>query len=408
MVEGQKYDIYSQDFRKRTHEIFARMRQEDPIIKQPGLDGVTPIWFVSSYQAVEQMLLDDKTFVRDPALAFDAEQLAKWWGEPSPATSLVDNHMLNKDGVDHRRLRTLVSKAFTPRVIQELRPRIQQIADELVDRVDGAGQMELVAEYAFPLPITVIGELIGIPSRDRDDFRIWSDAFVRPAISPEEQQASLAKLGEFAAYIRNLVAAKRRDPGDELLSALIHVEEAGDRLNESELFSMLALLIVAGHETTVSLIGSATLTLLQHPDLMQELRTHPDRMAGALEELLRYDTPVERALNRFVAADTMLEGAAMKRGDLVIAILGSANRDEAKFTDAARLLPERKPNPHMAFGKGAHYCLGAPLARLEGEIALNTMLRRLPKLELAVPVESLAYRDVPLFRSLVSLPVRWS
>lgn len=408
MVEGQKYDIYSQDFRKRTHEIFSQMRQSDPIIKQPGLDGVTPIWFVSSYAAVEQMLLDDKTFVRDASLAFNEDELKRWLGEPGPATSLVDNHMLNKDGEDHRRLRMLVSKAFTPRVIQELRPRIQEIADELLDRVEAAGQMELVADYAFPLPITVIAELIGIPSQDQGAFRVWSDAFVRPAISADEQQSAMKKLGEFAAYIQNMVSVRRHTPQEDLLSALIHVEEAGDRLSESELFSMLALLIVAGHETTVSLIGSATLTLLQHQDLLDELRRQPERMTGTLEELLRYDSPVERALNRFVAADTELAGVPMKRGDLIIAILGSANLDEKRFADAAHLILDRKPNPHIAFGKGAHYCLGAPLARLEGEIALNTLLRRLPDIQLAVPVENLAYRDVPLFRSLVNLPVRWS
>ncbi len=368
----------------------------------------TPIWFVSSYATVEQMLLDDKTFVRDAALAFDPEQLQAWLGEPNPAASLVENHMLNKDGEDHRRLRMLVSKAFTPKVIQALRPRIQDIADTLLDGVQAHGHMELVSDYAFPLPITVIAELIGIPARDRDAFRAWSDAFVRPAISPAEQQAAFQQLGAFAMYIRNLVKERRQNPQADMLSALILVEEAGDRLTESELFSMLALLIVAGHETTVSLIGSAALTLLQHPEINNELRSHPERMAEALEELLRFESPVERALNRFVAADTELAGAQLKRGDMIIGILGSANHDESKFTDADQLDVGRKPNPHIAFGKGAHYCLGAPLARLEGEIALNSLLQRLPDLQLNAPVDSLVYRDVPLFRSLVSLPVRWT
>jgi cytochrome P450 len=230
---------------------------------------------------------------------------------------------------------------------------------------------------------------------------------VKPALTPEEQQESLKHLGEMVAYMIKLVAERRQNPGTDLLSGLIHAEEQGDRLNESELFSMLSLLIVAGHETTVTFIGNAVLALLQQPLELDILKQHPEKMAGAVEELLRYDSPVERALTRFVARDTELGGKQLKQGDVLIVILAAANRDEGRFDSPETFLMDRQPNPHVAFGKGIHYCLGAPLARLEGEIALNTLFRRLPGLQLDIRPEELVWREVPLFHSLVCLPVKW-
>lgn len=288
-----------------------------------------------------------------------------------------------------------------------MRPRIQEIANHLLDRAASKGSMDLIAEYAFPLPITVIAELLGIPAEDKERFRIWSNAFVRPTVTKEEQQEAMRLLGEFVAYMQRLVQARRQQPGSDLLSGLIHAEEQGDRLKENELYSMLSLLIVAGHETTVSLIGNAVLALLQDPQSFEALRMDAGRTPAALEELLRYDSPVERSLTRVVAEDTQLAGQLLKRGDVLIAMLGSANRDEAQFLDPARLSIDRSSFSHLAFGKGAHYCLGAPLARLEGEIALNTLIQRFPGLRLAAPAEELEWRDVPLFHSLVRLPVEW-
>jgi cytochrome P450 len=408
MTEQRKYELYSQSFRKHSHAVFERMRMEDPVFKQPGLDGKTPIWFVARYAEVEQVLLDSKRFVRDPALVLPPEDVEKMFaGSDSQVLEMTNNHMLNRDGEDHLRLRNLVSKAFTPRVIQAMRPRIQEIADELLDRVAGRGKMELVSEYAFPLPIIVIAELLGIPLDDRDRFRAWSNAVVAPSITEEEQRESLRLLQEFVAYMQSLVQVRREKSGNDLLSRLIHAEEQGDRLSEGELFSMLSLLIVAGHETTVTLIGNAVLALLQNPSQLQMLKEKPEAMMSAVEELLRYDSPVERALTRWVAEDTDLAGQRLRRGDLIIVILGSANRDESRFPEAAKLDLSRHPNPHLAFGKGAHYCLGAPLARLEAEIALNTLFQRLPDLTLDIKSDELAWRDVPLFRSLVHLPLRW-
>jgi cytochrome P450 len=329
-------------------------------------------------------------------------------GNDPGVDAMVNNHMLNKEADDHRRLRSLVSKAFTPKVIQNMRPRIAQIADELLNKVAGSGGMDLVAEYAFPLPITVIAELLGIPVEDRDKFRRWSNAVVTPALTPDEQQESLRRLQELVAYMQQKVQERRLNPGSDLLSGLIFAEEQGDRLNESELFSMLTLLIVAGHETTVTLISNAVLALLQNPTQLASLKQDFSKMQMAIEELLRYDSPVERALTRWVAKDVELGGQQFHRGEVVILILGSANRDERRFADPAVLNLDRQPNPHLAFGKGAHYCLGAPLARLKAEISLSALFQRFPDLRLDITPSELEWRDVPLFRSLVRLPVHWT
>ena len=409
MSTTRKYDLYSKEFRKNSHAIFAQMRMEAPLIKEIGIDGETQIWFVTRYAEAQQVLLDDKHFVRNPRLVFAQEDLERIFGKLDPQLDrMMNNHMLNRDGEDHRRLRSIVSKAFTPKVIQSMRLRIETIAQSLLDKVIANGKMELVSDYAFPLPITVIAELLGIPLDNQNQFRIWSNAFVRPAIQPEEQQEAMRLLMEFAMYMQQLVAERRRQPGNDLLSGLIHAEEGGDRLDESELFSMLSLLIVAGHETTVSLIGNTALALLQHPDTLKEIKSNPEIIPSAIEEFLRYDSPVERTLTRFVSQDIELAGQQLKRGDLVIVILGSANRDEAQFPSSAELDIHRKQNTHVAFGKGAHYCLGAPLARLEGEIALRVLFERIPDLELDIPLEELEWRDVPLFHSLVCLPVKWT
>jgi cytochrome P450 len=407
MAVTRKYDLYSDEFRSTSYETFARMRAEDPIFCQPGIDGETMIWFLTRYEDVVAVLLDDDRFVRDPARALTAEQLEALSGGMPESFAFIDQHMLNRDGEDHRRLRRLVTKAFTPRMVEQLRPRIQEIADDLVDQVEARGEMDLVEELAFPLPITVIAELLGIPVADRDRFRRWSNAMVTPALGPEAMADFGAQMSELVAYLHDLFERRRSKPGDDLVSALLQVRDGGDTLSEQELSSMVVLLIVAGHETTVSLIGNAVLALLLHPDARAELDRDPARIPDAIEELLRYDSPVERTLTRWATTDVELDGHTIGRGDLVIAILGSANRDAERFPDADVLDLDRADTKHVAFGRGSHYCLGAPLARLETEVALTTLLRRLPGLRLAVPPKSLTWRPVPLFRSLVSLPVAW-
>jgi cytochrome P450 len=404
MATARKYDLYSPEFRAKTYETFAQMRADDPVFAQPGIDGETMLWFVTSHDEAVAVLLDDKRFVRDPALALTAEELAAFRGDAPEVISFIDDHMLNRDGNDHRRLRRLVMKAFTPKMVDRLRPRIQEIADSLVDAVEARGEMELIDEFAFPLPITVIAELLGIPVEDRDSFRSWSSAILTPALTPEDLERFVAQAGEFVAYLRELFERRRSAPGEDLVSALLRVDEGGDTLSEQELSSMVALLIIAGHETTVGLIGNAVLALLQHPEQRAEFERDA---AHAVEELLRYDSPVERTLVRWAAADVELGGSTIKKGEGVIVIVGSANRDAARFAEPDRLDFGRDDVKHLAFGRGSHYCLGAPLARVEGEIALSTLLRRLPGLRLAMSPDELYWRPVPLFRSLAELRVAW-
>ncbi len=401
----RKYDLYGTTFRADPYAIFAAMRADDPVFCQPGVDGETMIWFVTRYDDVATVLLDNERFVRDPRLALTPEELAE---QPSPPSlEMIENNMLNRDGEDHRRLRRLVTKAFTPKVVEQLRPRIQAIADELLDAVETRGEMDLAAEYAFPLPITVIAELLGVPTADQDRFRAWSDAMITPAIGEKEMERFLAQMGEFIAYLQNLFAERRADPQDDLVSALLRARDEGDALSEEEVFGTVVLLIVAGHETTVGLIGNGVLHLLRQPDQLERVRSDESLLPSAIEELLRFEGPVERALNRWAAADVELGGKTIRRGELVIAIVASADRDRDRFPDPDRLDVTRADNKHIAFGRGAHYCLGAPLARLEAEIALATLFRRLPGLRLAVEPAQLEWRATPGFRRLVSLPVAW-
>jgi cytochrome P450 len=378
------------------------MQADDPVFRQLGIDGATPIWFVTRYDDVQALLLDDVTFARDPRRANPNHP-----EPPHPLLALIDNHMLNKDGADHRRLRNLVSLAFTPARVRALRPAVQAIADELLDAVAARGSMDLVADYAFPLPTIVIARLLGIPSEDREQFREWSNAVVAPALTPEAQARALELTQAFIDYLTELFAARRAAPRDDLVTALLRAEAAGDQLSEGELFSTVVLLIIAGHETTVSLIGNAALALLRQPEALDRLRDQPARMPAAVEEFLRYDSPVERALVRFATREAELGGCPVQHGDLVIGLLGAANRDPRHFDQPATLDLDRPSPRHLAFGQGVHYCLGAPLARLEAEIALNTLLQRLPGLRLAVPASELAWRTVPMFRALAALPVAW-
>jgi cytochrome P450 len=381
----RKYELYGPRFRADPHAIFASMRANDPVFCQPGVDGETMIWFVTRYEEAAAVLLDGERFVRDARRALTPEQLAE---RPAPLSlEMIENNMLNRDGEDHRRLRRLVTKAFTPRVVEELRPRVQTIADELLDAVESRGEMDLAAEYAFPLPITVIAELLGVPTEDQDRFRTWSDAIITPAIRPEEMERFFAQMGDFVTYLQELFAERRANPRPDLISALLRARDEGDALSEDEVFGTVVLLVVAGHETTVGLIGNGVLQLLRHPDQLALVREDESLLATAIEELLRFEGPVERTLNRWAASDVELGGKTIRRGEMVIAIVGSADRDPERFPDPDRLDVTRGDNKHLAFGRGAHYCLGAPLARLEAEIALATLFRRLPGLRLvALPV----------------------
>lgn len=408
MATGRTYDLYSPEFRAATHETYARMREESPVHRQPGLDGETPIWFVTRYADVVAMLSDNERFVLDPALALTPEELAAFEEDvPIGADPRVSENLLAKDGDDHRRLRRLVSKAFTPRMVEHLRPRIEELADDFIDRVVDRGSMELVDDFAFPLPITVIAELLGIPVEDQRRFREWSNSFVTPPVTPALREQAARHTDELVEYLDDLFASRRAEPTEDLVSALVRAEDEGDRLSQNELYGMVVLLIVAGHETTVSLITNAVHALLTHPEQLAALRSDPGLMPAAVEELLRFDSPVERTITRWAAADVDLGGETIRRGDLVIAVVASANRDSDRFPNAEELDLRRADNKHVGFGRGPHFCLGAPLARLETEVALAALLRRLPRLRLAIAEDELYWRPIPVFRSLAELPVAW-
>jgi cytochrome P450 len=271
--------------------------------------------------------------------------------------------------------------------------------------------MDLIDDFAFPLPMTVIAELLGIPARDRARFRHWSDAFVTPSVNLQRSTKKYLKtrrlMEDFTGYLRTIFAERRQRPRDDLITSLLEAEEQGDRLNEEELFSMMILLIVAGHETAVNLIGNGVLALLQHPAQMEQLHSQPALLALAVEEILRYEGPVERATMRFAATEVEVGGQTIRRGDAVSLVLAAADRDPAHFDQPDGFDITRTPNRHLGFGLGIHYCLGAPLARLEGQIALATLRARLPQPRLATPVESLRWRTVPILRGMPHLPLVW-
>ena len=390
-------DIVSRALKANPFPFYARLRAEQPVccITMPGFGEA---WLVTRYDDVVAVLKDDR-FAKNQMNALKQPWL------PSFAKPLQRN-MLDLDDPDHARLRTLVHKAFTPSMVEQLQERIQAIVDRLLDTAQRKGSMDLVREYALPLPLTVIVELLGIPSQDRDRFHRWSRALLKPP-TRFNLLRGLPSLLAFMRYLRLLFRQLRNTPQEGLLTALVQVEEAGDHLSEDELLAMAFLLLIAGHETTVNLISSGTLALLQHPDQMDRLRSDPSLIRPAIEELLRFTNPLETTTPRYARQDATIAGVTIPRGALVLAAIASANRDETQFDDPDRLDITRENNRHLAFGLGTHFCLGASLARLEGQIAISTLLRRLPHLQLAAPVESLRWRATPVVRGLETLPVRF-
>jgi pimeloyl-[acyl-carrier protein] synthase len=383
------------EFLADPYPTYHRLRAEDPVHHSP-----LGFWVLTRFEDVVAAL-------RDPRLAKEAIAafVAARFGAPVPSMGLS---MLDRDPPDHTRLRGLVSKAFTPRVVEGLRPRVQQIVDDLLERVESAGSMDLIAEFAYPIPVIVICEMLGVPVEDHERFKGWSldvarslDAIMLPPDS-EVGRRGIGARHALADYFRGLIAERRRSPRDDMLSALIAAEEAGDKLSEDELLATCILLLIAGHETTVNLIGNGTLALLRHPDQRRRLSENPGLVASAVEELLRYDGPVQRTA-RIPSADVTIAGRTIGKGELVMPFIGAADRDPAQFPDPDRLDLTRTDNRHIAFGWGIHFCLGAPLARVEGQIAINTLVQRLPKLALAT--DKPEYRQSLTLRGLKTLPV---
>jgi cytochrome P450 len=405
MSQPPRVDLFDPSFKADPYPTYAKLRSSAPVYRAALPDG-RGVWLITRYDDVLAVLKDQR-FVKDWRGALTPEQLAQVPPIPEVMKPLSQN-MLDTDPPDHERLRALVSKAFTPRLIERLRPRVQAISDGLLDAVQDRGEMDLINDYAFPLPFTVIAELLGVPAEDRNNFREWSDAAVSGNASQEYmEQILIPHMQAFTDYLRALFEEKRSNPKDDLVSALVRAEEAGDRLSEDELLGMVFLLLVAGHETTVNLIGNGVLALLQHPDQLRKLKEDPSLIKPAVEELLRYDGPVETSTERFAGEDVEIGGQVIPRGEMVLVVLAAADHDPERFPDPDELDITRTDNRHLAFGKGIHHCLGAPLARMEGQIAISTLLRRMPNLRLKGSPESLSWRPGMILRGLRGLPVEF-
>jgi cytochrome P450 PksS len=393
--------IASPGFKANPFPFYARLRAEAPACRVT-LPTRETAWLITRYDDVAIVLKDDD-FVKDTNNALTPGQAANQPWFRKVFRSLKRN-MLSRDPPDHTRLRGLV-RAFSPRLIEQMHGRIETLTHELLDAVQGQGRMDLIRDFALPLPATIIAELLGVPVADRHAFHRGTDAIIAAAASSWAMFKAVPSAWWLVRYIRKLVRQRRADPRDDLVSALAQAEDAGDRLSEDELLAMVFLLLVAGHETTVNLIGNGTLALLEHPDQMAKLRNNPALIKPAVEELLRFTSPVEMATERYVREDVTIGGEKIPRGEMVFAVIASANRDERQFADPDTLDLAREPNRHLTFGLGPHFCLGAPLARLEGQIAINTLLCRVPDLRLTVSSDELRWRRGMLLRGLESLPV---
>jgi cytochrome P450 PksS len=385
------------EFKADPYPFYARMREETPVFRL-SIPFPRQFWLLTRYDDIVAMLKDERA---------SRDLLAKLPWFPRFARPLLDN-MLGREPPDHGRLRRLVSIAFTPRRIDQLRGQIEGICEDLLSAVPRGRPFDLVADYALPLPLTVIAELLGIPSADRQRFH----RLVRGSLPLGVPTGSLLDIPRALPYVwqltrdfRALFAERRLRPRDDLFSALVQAEEAGDRLSADELLGTASLLVAAGYETTVHLIASGALALLQNPDERTRFVERPALADSAVEELLRYTSPVEMTTPRITLEDIAFASVTIPKGSLVSGILGSANRDESHFVEPDRLDLGREPNKHVAFGAGHHFCLGASLARLEGRIALTTLFRRLPALRLAQPAESLRWRKSLPLRALTALPV---
>ncbi len=385
--------------------VFAEVRRLGPVHAVTLADG-HGAWLVAGYEEA-LTALNDPRLSKDmhAALATGSGVVAE--GLPGPAFA---RHMLTVDPPDHTRLRRLVSAAFSPRRVEALRAHVQTIADDLLDDIAAQGpdsRVDLVRAFAFPLPFTVICELLGVPAPDRAPLGQGFTKLLVPTSTAAEYEAAKEASDAVVGMLRALVEAKQKEPGDDLISGLISARDGDERLDDQELLSTIFQLIVAGHDTTASLIGNSVVALFRNPVQLAELRADPNKIPRAVEEFLRYDAPVPHSTFRYTAEPVHFGGVAIPAGAQVIICLAAANRDASRYTSPERLDLDRSEARHLAFGHGIHHCLGAPLARMEGQLALGTLLGRFPRLSLAVPLEDLHWRhgDGLVLRGLSELPV---
>jgi len=365
------------------------------------------IWLVTLYEDVLECL-------KNPMLSSDMKSsgmrsgwIDAWWVPKVFKT--IQKSMVTTDEPDHRRLRDLVHQAFTPRIVEKMTGRIEQITDKLLDLAEHRRKIDLIADFALPLPLTVISEMMGVPERDRLKFHKWSAKFLEVgAGDPKVLFKQIPNGIRMLRFFERLIALRKTNPGEDLITGLVQAKTEGDRLNQDELLSMIFLLLLAGHETTVNLIGNGVLALLENPDQYQKLHNNPEIIDSAIEELLRYSNPVEYGNMRYALEDIEIRGQIIPKGSIVLLLLASANRDCKVFENPDQLDLTRTPNRHLGFGFGVHYCLGAPLARLEGRIAISKLVQRFPNMKLAVSPEQLKWRTTIAVRGLKDLPLQLS
>ena len=392
LESGVAFNFFSRRLLANPYPIYRRLQTRDPVHRSRLIKG----WVLSRHEDIDAVLRDSRRFGNDRASTQDAN-LRFDSDEP--------RSMLYRDPPDHTRLRSLVSKAFTPRAVRALRHRVEKIADDLLDSLDGADSFDVIDAIAYPLPVAVICEMLGVPQEDRGPFREWSNdasLSIEPLLDDRRVASTMDALSKLRDYFSDLAERRRADPGDDLVSVLTQIEDEGDRLSHLELQLMLVLLLVAGNETTRNLVGNGLLALLRNPAQLDRLRREPELIGPAVEELIRYDSPVQID-GRSVREDTEVGGVPLERGQYLMLLLGAANRDPEAFDDPDVLDVSRERNPHLGFGRGIHHCLGAPLARMEAEVMLGKLLERFPNVRLAgTPTR----RRQIVLRGLSSLPVR--
>ncbi|MFD3558515.1 cytochrome P450 [Streptomyces sp. NPDC058686] len=402
-------ELFTWEFASDPYPAYAWLREHAPVHRTELPSGVEA-WLVTRYADARQALADSRLSKNPEHHAEDAQGKSKT-GIPGERSANLMTHLLNIDPPDHTRLRRLVSKAFTPRRIAEFAPRVQALTDDLIDQFAAQGKADLIHDFAFPLPIYAICDLLGVPSEDQNDFRDWAGMMIRHGGGPRGGVGRSVK--KIRGYLAELIHRKRSDLGDDLISGLIRASDHGEHLTENEAVAMCFVLLFAGFETTINLIGNGMYTLLRHPEQRARLqesfrRGERELLTTGIEELLRYDGPVELATWRFATEPLTIGGQPIATGDPVLVVLAAADRDPARFHTPDHLDLSRSDNQHLGYGHGIHYCLGAPLARLEGCTAIETLLRRLPDLELAGDPADLRWRGGLIMRGLRSLPVEFT
>lgn len=404
--ESAEFNLTSSAFKANPYSTFAHLRAFDPVHQYASSEDGHHTWLVTRYSDAEAILRDER-FVKNKQHVFSSAERTPLSDGDGSADDLFGLGLLALDPPDHTRLRSLVSLSFTPRMVEQWRLRIQEITDKLIDAVAEKGSMDLIEEFAFPIPMRVISEILGLRAEDSARLHGWIKTIADALDDPAAFQEAAPQLQATYVFLCALIEEKRQNPVDDLVSKLIQAEDAGDRLTKRELISIVFVLILTGYETTANLIGNGVLALLTHPDQIALLKSNPDQalLRTAIEEFLRYHSPVTISTFRWVREDIQIGEKLIRRGDGIVISLSAANRDETAFANADALDIARRENAHLAFGKGIHYCLGAPLARLEGQIAIGTLLRRLPKLRLLVDPADLSWRPGSTVMGLYHLPV---